>query len=360
MVKQTTSKHRQPRTKPNLATSRLLVHFHPQEAKPSPRKPHAKRGRTAFRKNVASGQATVVQTDLDLDLYRNANYQLPKVQAPSNDASVLKRIKPNTRWTHFIDRHGVHFASVVLPPEAQEFHASLNHVRAMMKQLPREAGAPTETIRGGHFHTWHLMLNGQDQAHFPGPYWNAAFMQNPKMQEFLDTKALKNVQAYCNRQFFECFPHHASFYQYIGEALDYKPYGAFKFGPCFPSLALNEEKNAISAPHRDRRDYLQGLAGVMSIGDYTHTTLNMQEANISIEFPAGALAFFPSHVVHHYNTDVAEGESRGSMTMFMSSDVVRWAGLGGRVKDKTEQERQAYRQACLQNWNLFKHINSKM
>jgi len=344
----------------NPKDSNLLIRNHPKELLPGPRKRGRNKGQLAFRNHVTSGQATIVKTDLDLDQYRHREYNLKKEPKPSNDASVLKSVKPTTRWTHFVDKHGIHFASVVLPPEADEFHQSLNTVRSMMRQLPRKAGAPTEEIRGGHFHTWHLMMSGQDQAHMDGPYWNAKFMQNPQMQDFLDTEALKNIQAYCNRQFYECFPDHASFYQYVGDSSEFKPYGAFKYGPCFPSLALNEEVSAISAPHRDRRDYLQGLAGVMSIGSYKHTTLNMQEANISVEFPAGALAFFPSHVVHHYNTNVAEGETRGSMTMFMSSDVVKWAGLGGKAGSKTKEEKEAYKRLCIDNWNLFKHIKDKI
>lgn len=78
---------------------------------------------------------------------------------------------------------------------------------------------------------------------------------------------------------------------------------------------------AITTPHRDQSDYLQGLAGAFSVGDYKSTTLNFHEAGVSLELPAGALAFFPLHVVHHYNTPIAEGETRGSLTMFMSSDM---------------------------------------
>lgn len=119
----------------------------------------------------------------------------------------------------------------------------------------------------------------------------------------------------------ECFPDHASFFQYIGQSNKYRQYGGFKWGLCFPSLAINKEANAITTPHRDQSDYLQGLAAAFSVGDYKSTTLNFHEAGVSVEFPAGALAFFPLHVVHHYNTPIAEGETRGSLTMFMSSDM---------------------------------------
>lgn len=193
-----------------------------------------------------------------------------------------------------------------------------------------------------------------------GPYWNSKFMKYPQMQDFLKDGAVKSIQAYCNRQFFECFPDHASFYQYVGQSETYKPYKGFKWGPCFPSLAINEEANSISSPHRDRRDYLQGLAGVMSIGNYTSTTINMHEANISIEFPAGALAFFPSHVVYHYNTPIQKGETRGSLTMFMSTDVPKWIGYGGKAKDCPKERREEYKEECRQQWNLFKKIHDKL
>ncbi|PWY96817.1 hypothetical protein BCV70DRAFT_196669 [Testicularia cyperi] len=179
------------------------------------------------------------------------------------------------------------------------------------------------------------------------------------MQDFLNQPCVQRIQAYCNKRFFESFPEHASFYRTVGGSQHFKPYQAFKWGPCFPSLAINEEVNAISAPHRDRRDFLQGLAGVLSIGSYKRMTLNFHEAKVTLELPPGSLCFFPSHVLHHYNTPVEDGETRGSLTMFMSTDVVKWAGYGGKACETPQEVKNNFKAHCHSQWSLFQTIDHK-
>lgn len=342
--------------------SNCLISQHPADVEWQARSKRKHKGKAAFRKHMRHGLCTVIEADYELLDEENLkqHLMLPKVDACEHNASaLLQKVTPTTRWTHFVDKNGIHFASMILSPGNEAFEASLMDLRRRMKELPRGAGNTAEVIRGK-FHTWHLMLGGQDTACMPGPYWNRDFMEHPQMQEFLDAEAVKQIQAYCNTQFYECFPDHGSFYEYVGKSVSFKPYKAFKWGPCFPSLAVNEEANAISKPHRDRRDYLQGLAGVLSVGDYKNTTLNLHEANLSIDFPHGALAFFPSHVLHHYNTEIKEGETRGSLTMFMSSDLPKWIGYGGRAKECPDERKDEYKEVCKENWNLFKTIDDKL
>jgi len=43
----------------------------------------------------------------------------------------------------------------------------------------------------------------------------------------------------------------------------------------------------------------------------------------------------------------------GSMTMFMSTGVVKWHGYGGKACNTSEELHHAYCQECLQAWKLF-------
>lgn len=65
-------------------------------------------------------------------------------------------------------------------------------------------------------------------------------------------------------------------------------------------------------------------------------------------------SIFPSHILHHVNSPLLDGETRGSMTMNMSSNVAKWKGDGGRACDPSDDGHQAYRQQCREAWSLFK------
>ena len=99
---------------------------------------------------------------------------------------------------------------------------------------------------------------------------------------------------------------------------------------------------------------------MFSYGDYSNLTINFTEAKVSIDFPPGALCIFPSHVLHHFNSPIQPGDTRGSLTMFMSTDVVKWHGYGGMAKDTPEEVKAQYRQQCKDNWALFKTIDDKL
>lgn len=126
--------------------SSLLITDHLQDIGHCPRSRLTKQGRAAFKKHMREGKARVVSTDLDLNDYREYSLELPKTPTPSNNASALKYFRPTTRWTHLVDKHGVHFASIVLPLTSEEFHQDLETVRARAKGLPRAAGANVEEL----------------------------------------------------------------------------------------------------------------------------------------------------------------------------------------------------------------------
>lgn len=301
--------------------------------------------------------ARVVHTELNLQAFMHAEFQLPKLDVQPDTTGFQKVMFEGREDTvHLVDKNGLHYASVIKQPDSAEFQLMYQEFRSLQAALPKSAGAPVEALRGNFF-TFHLMLSGQDTACMPKPYFNRKFVNNyRKMIKFLRNKHVKALREYCNTRFYECFPHHAAHYAAIGGSKHYRPHGAFLWAPCFPSLAINQEGQAYSLPHRDRRDYLQGLAGVFSYGDYTNLQISFTEAKVSLDFPAGALCFFPSHVLHHFNSPILPGETRGSMTMFMSSDVAKWNGLGGRACDTSKEQQQAYRQECLQAWNLFQPL----
>lgn len=304
--------------------------------------------------------ARVVATALNLKDYFDRDYQLPlpkqKVQADTTGfQSVTFEGQEDT--IHLVDKNGLHYASVIKKPDCPKFDEMYQEFRRLQSELPDSAGADVESLRGDFF-TFHLMLGGQDQAHMDTPYLNSKFVKNYRpMIKFLRNKHVAALRQYCNTQFFQCFPQHGSHYMDIGASEHYRPRGAFNWAPCFPSIAVNQEGLAYSLPHRDRRDYLQGLAGVFSYGDYTKLQISFTEAKVSLDFPPGALCFFPSHVLHHFNSPILDGETRGSMTMFMSSDVAKWNGYGGKACDTPEEKKQAYRQECLDAWKLFRPLH---
>jgi len=316
-------------------------------------------GMAALYNNLANHSARVVTTQLDLKAFKSTDFQLPKqtVQADTTGFQSVS-FQGQERIIHLVDINGLHYASVIKKPDCPRFEEMYQTFRKLQAELPKSAGAPVESLRGDFF-TYHLMLSGQDAACFPGPYWNERFVRNyRKMIKFLRSKCITALRQYCNTLFFECFPEHASHYMKVGSSDHFRPHGAFLWAPCFPSLAINQEGQAYSLPHRDRRDYLQGLAGVFSFGDYTELQISFTEAKVSLDFPPGALCFFPSHVLHHFNSPILEGETRGSMTMFMSTDVVKWNSYGAMVRDTPPERVQAYRQECLDAWDLFQPLPS--
>lgn len=314
-------------------------------------------GAATLHSKLANGSARIVHTTLDLKAFFATAYQLPKCSVqPDTTGFQSVTFDGQEDVIHLVDVHGLHYASIVKKPDTPEFADMYEHFRQLQAELPKAAGAPVEALRGSFF-TFHLMLSGQDTACMPGPYFNQKFVNNyRKMVKFLRNKHIQALRTYCNTRFFECFPEHASHAMNVGSSEHYHRHGGFLWAPSFPSLAINQEGKAYSLPHRDRRDYLQGLAGVFSYGDYTQLQISFTEAQVSLDFPPGALCFFPSHVLHHFNSPILEGETRGSLTMFMSTDVVKWKGLGGQTCHASEEERQAYRQECLDAWQLFQPL----
>ena len=319
--------------------------------------PAVHQGNLTLKHKLQDHSARVVSTQLDLKEFFNKEYQLPKLNVqPDTTGFQTISFEGQEDTIHLVDQNGLHYASVIKKPDCPQFEEMYQEFRRLQADLPKSAGAPVESLRGDFF-TFHLMLSGQDTACMPSPYYNLAFVNNYRtMIKFLRNKHVSALREYCNRKFFECFPQHANHYMQIGSSNHYQPRGAFLWAPSFPSIAINQEGKAYSLPHRDRRDYLQGLAGVFSYGDYTKLQISFTEAKVSIDFPPGALCFFPSHVLHHFNSPILNGETRGSMTMFMSSDVTKWQGLDGRVCDTSEEQQAAYRQKCLDAWQLFQPL----
>ena len=320
-------------------------------------------GKATLRSKLQDHTARVVATELDLKEYFTKEYQLPlpktKVQ-PDTTGFQSITFTGQEDVIHLVDKNGLHYASVVKKPDCPKFDAMYQEFRRLQAELPKSAGAKVEALRGDFF-TFHLMLSGQDTAHMEGPYYNEPFVKNyRKMIKFLRNPHMQALRTYCNTRFFECFPDHAAHYMDVGTAEAYRRHGAFLWAPCFPSLAVNQEGKAYSLPHRDRRDYLQGLAGVFSYGDYTKLEISFTEAKVSLDFPAGALCFFPSHVLHHFNSPILEGETRGSMTMFMSTDVPKWIGYGGKACNTPVEKQQEYRQQCVDAWQLFRPLPSPL
>ncbi|EPQ25610.1 uncharacterized protein PFL1_06825 [Pseudozyma flocculosa PF-1] len=178
------------------------------------------------------------------------------------------------------------------------------------------------------------------------------------MRGFLEDPSVIQIRNYCSNKFAACFPDHAALYSYVGNADLYRKHKAFLWPP-FSSLAINEEKMSISQPHRDTQDLLQGLAGVFSFGQYKMTTLNFKEAKASVEMPPGALCFLPSHVLTHFNTAIEEGETRGSLTMFLGHDVVRWIKYGGKAGEASKEVIKKAREEFMEWWNMFKKVEEK-
>ncbi|SPO31907.1 uncharacterized protein UTRI_06744 [Ustilago trichophora] len=314
-------------------------------------------GNLKLKQKLQDHSARVVATQLDLKDFFSKEYQLPKANVqPDTTGFQSVTFDGQEDTIHLVDKNGLHYASVIKKPDSPKFEEMYQEFRRLQADLPKSAGAPVESLRGDFF-TFHLMLSGQDTACMDGPYFNLKFVKNYRtMIKFLRNKHVTALREYCNTRFFECFPSHASHYMDTGSSEHYRPHGAFLWAPCFPSLAINQEGQAYSLPHRDRRDYLQGLAGVFSYGDYTKLQISFTEAKVSLDFPPGALCFFPSHVLHHFNSPILPGETRGSMTMFMSSDVVKWNGLGGKVANTPEAQQAAYRQRCIDAWQLFQPL----
>ncbi|KAF9439749.1 hypothetical protein P691DRAFT_689879, partial [Macrolepiota fuliginosa MF-IS2] len=85
-------------------------------------------------------------------------------------------------------------------------------------------------------------------------------------------------------------------------------------------------------PHRDVQNYPFGLCAIQALGMFDHTKgghLVLWEANLALEFPAGATALIPSSLITHSNTPISGSEKRASFVQYTQGELLRYAENGG-------------------------------
>ncbi|KAJ7271366.1 hypothetical protein B0H12DRAFT_1200301 [Mycena haematopus] len=104
----------------------------------------------------------------------------------------------------------------------------------------------------------------------------------------------------------------------------------------FSCAAFNFGPRVCTFMHRDVCNLPFGWCAVQS-GNFDPTLgghLVLWDANIVVEFPAGALILLPSATIAHSNVPVRDHEERASFTQFTAGNLFRFVDNGFRTQDQ--------------------------
>ncbi|KAL1741229.1 hypothetical protein HDZ31DRAFT_45894 [Schizophyllum fasciatum] len=96
-------------------------------------------------------------------------------------------------------------------------------------------------------------------------------------------------------------------------------------------LTINFGPRTLTFPHRDFGNLAHGFCAITALGRFNADKgghLIIREFRTVIRFPPGSTAAIPSSLVTHYNTDIAPGESRYSVTQYTSGGIFRFVEHG--------------------------------
>lgn len=119
--------------------------------------------------------------------------------------------------------------------------------------------------------------------------------------------------------------------------------GAFRrmFPGVYPATTINLGPRVITFEHFDRANLAYAWIAITSLGNYDYKKgghIVLRSLGIIIEFPPGCTILFPSSVVQHCNTEVAENETRLSITQYISGSLIRWVEYGFRSQTQFFEE----------------------
>ncbi|KAL1658923.1 hypothetical protein GGF50DRAFT_66318 [Schizophyllum commune] len=96
-------------------------------------------------------------------------------------------------------------------------------------------------------------------------------------------------------------------------------------------LTLNFGPRTETAPHRDFGNRSCGFCAITSLGRFNPDKgghLILRELKLVIRFPPGSTIIIPSALITHYNTRIAEDETRFSVTQYTSGAIFRFVEHG--------------------------------
>ena len=104
------------------------------------------------------------------------------------------------------------------------------------------------------------------------------------------------------------------------------------FANCvFPACTFNLGPQTCCLGHNDSLNVPQGWCAIWAMGDYDPILgghLILEEFNLMVEFPPGALILIPSSTIRHGNTPVQPHEHRYSFTQYCAGGLMRWIHHG--------------------------------
>ncbi|KAJ7292453.1 hypothetical protein C8J57DRAFT_1110457 [Mycena rebaudengoi] len=111
----------------------------------------------------------------------------------------------------------------------------------------------------------------------------------------------------------------------------------------YPIVTFNCGPRTATYQHRDFKNPAGSWCAITAAGVFDHTKgghLYLRQLKLIVEFPSGSTALIPSAIVDHGNTPLQPGETRCSVTQYVSGALSRWVKYGFRSgKDLVMQDR---------------------
>lgn len=96
---------------------------------------------------------------------------------------------------------------------------------------------------------------------------------------------------------------------------------------------VNIGPQTITSRHKDFKNLSFGLCAIIALGDFDWEkggALCLEEPGVRLQFAPGDIIFIPSASITHYNTPIAPGETRSSLTFYTAGQLFRWVHNGFR------------------------------
>lgn len=110
----------------------------------------------------------------------------------------------------------------------------------------------------------------------------------------------------------------------------------------YPSTTINLGPRVITSDHFDSANLAWGWIAITSLGDFDPTKgghLILRTLGIMIEFPPGCTILFPSAVIQHSNTSTQPGETRMSITQYVSGFLMQYIAYGFTLKNRAAKSK---------------------
>ncbi|TFK85202.1 hypothetical protein K466DRAFT_495211 [Polyporus arcularius HHB13444] len=108
----------------------------------------------------------------------------------------------------------------------------------------------------------------------------------------------------------------------------------------FAGVTFNLGPRVVTRRHRDHLNLPFGWCSITVLGDFDYERgghLVLWDLGLVIEIPPGATFLIPSAILEHSNLDIAEGETRMSLTQYSAGGLFRWVRCGSRTQRAFEQ-----------------------